>query len=189
MSVVLAAQDIRAGTLIESADLRVAEIPSDPTVAAAIYQASSLDGLVGQVATRTISASEPILRSDVRPVAAEAGRRAMSVPPSLANAVGGDLVAGDEVDVLVVTKTGPRFVAESVPVLAVPERQASGLASATSGWWVVLAVEEAEALEIADGVENGTLYLLRSTGTPALTIRELAVSKEPGDPPPEASGG
>jgi hypothetical protein len=113
----------------------------------------------------------------------------MSVPLSPSNAVGGDLVAGDEVDVLVVTRSGTRFVAESVPVLAVPERQTSGLVSAASGWWVVLAVEEAEALEIADGVENGTLYLLRSTGTPALTIRELAVSTEPGELPPEGSAG
>jgi Flp pilus assembly protein CpaB len=189
VAVVLAAEDIRAGTLIESADLRVAEIPSDPTVAAAIHPAASLDGLVGQVATRSISAAEPILRSDVRPVAAEAGRRAMSVPLSPANAVGGDLVAGDEVDVLVVSGSGTRFVAESVPVLAVPEHQTSGLVSAASGWWVVLAVEETEALEIANGVENGTLYLLRSTGTPSLTIRELEIPTEQGDPPPEASGG
>jgi hypothetical protein len=53
---------------------------------------------------------------------------------------------------------------------------------------VVLAVEDAEALEIADGVENGTVYLLRSTGTPSLTVRELAVPEEPSDPPPEAGG-
>jgi Flp pilus assembly protein CpaB len=188
VSVVLAADDVRAGTLIESTDLRVAEIPSDPTVAAAIYPADSLDGLVGQVATRSVSASEPILLSDVRPVAAESGLRAMSVPMSPANAVGGDLAVGDEVDVLVVTTTGTRFVAEAVPVLGLPETQASGLVSATSAWWVVLAVEDAEALEIADGVENGTVYLLRSTGTPSLTVRELAVPDEPSDPPPEAGG-
>lgn len=188
VSVVLAADDVRAGTLIESTDLRVAEIPSDPTVASAIYPADSLDGLVGQVATRSISTSEPILRSDVRPVAAESGLRAMSVPLSPANAVGGDLTVGDEVDVLVVTTTGTRFVAEAVPVLGLPEAQASGLVSGTSAWWVILAVEDAEALEIADGVENGTVYLLRSTGTPSLTVRELAVTDEPSDPPREAGG-
>ena len=188
VAVVLAADNIRAGTLIESGDVRVEEINSDPTVANAIYPAASLDGLAGQVATRSITASEPILRSDVRPVAAEAGRRAMSVPMAPANAVGGDLVAGDEVDVLVVTASGTRFVAESVPVLAVPDDQRSGLVTAASAWWVVLAVEESQALEIADGVENGTLYLLRSTGTPDLTTRELA-PPPPEDPPPEASGG
>jgi hypothetical protein len=112
----------------------------------------------------------------------------MSVPLSPANAVGGDLAVGDEVDVLVVTTTGTRFVAEAVPVLGLPETQASGLVSATSAWWVVLAVEDAEALEIADGVENGTVYLLRSTGTPSLTVRELVVPDEPSDPPPEAGG-
>lgn len=188
VAVVLASEDIRAGTLIESGDLRVEEINSDPTVTNAIYPAASVDGLAGQVATRSISASEPILRSDVRPVAAEAGLRAMSVPMAPANAVGGDLVAGDEVDVLVVTASGTRFVAESVPVLAVPDDQRTGLVTSASAWWVVLAVEDSQALEIADGVENGTLYLLRSTGTPDLTIRELAPSPLE-DPPPEASGG
>jgi len=188
-SVVLAASEIRAGTLIEATDLQVAEITSDPTVVAAIYPANSLQSLVGQVATRSISTSEPILRSDVRPVAAEAGRRAMSIPLSPANAVGGDLAAGDEVDVLVVTRSGTRFVAEAVPVLAMADTSRSGLVGSASAWWVVLAVEDTEALEIADGVENGTIYLLRSTGTPALSVRELVVPDEPPDPTPEAAIG
>jgi Flp pilus assembly protein CpaB len=182
-SVVLAASEIRAGTIIEAGDLRVAEIPSDPTVVEAVYGADSLDGLVGQVAARSISESEPILRTDARPVAADDGLRAMSVPLPLANAVGGDLAVGDEVDILVVRDTGTRFVAGAVPVLALPDAETSGLVGATSEWWVVLAVEDAEALEIADGVENGTVYLLRSTGTPAISTQELTT---PAEPPPEA---
>ena len=189
LAVVLAADEIRAGTLIETTDLEVAEVPADPTIAAAIYSADALAGLAGQVATRSISPSEPILLSDVRPVAAEAGRRAMSVPMSPANAVGGDLAVGDDVDVLIVNADTTRFVAESVPVLAVPTDEASGLVSATSAWWVVLAVEDSEALEIADGVENGTVYLLRSTGAPDLTVKELVVPDEVVDPPPEAAVG
>lgn len=185
--VLLAAGDIRAGTIIEETDLAVAEVPSDPTVVAAVYPAESRDGLVGQVAARSISESEPILRSDVLPVAAEQGLRAMSVPLPLANAVGGDLEVGDEVDVLVVGDSGTRFVAEAVPVLALPDAQSSGLPGAASAWWAVLAVEDTEALEIADGVENGTVYLLRSTGTPDLVTRELQVPDEPAEPPPEAA--
>lgn len=186
-SVLLAADDIRAGTVIEATDLFVAEIPSDPTVVAAVYSADSFDGLVGQVASRSIAESEPILLSDARPVAAQAGLRAMSVSLPLANAVGGDLAVGDEVDVLVVSQTDTRFVAEAVPVLALPDAEASALVGAASAWWVVLAVEDAEALEIADGVENGTVYLLRSTGTPDLITRELADRDEPAEPPPEAA--
>lgn len=188
-SVVLAASEIRAGTLIEATDLQVAEVAPDPTVVTAIYPADSLQALVGQVATRSISASEPILRSDVRPVAAEDGRRAMSIPLSPAHAVGGDLAVGDEVDVLVVNSTGTRFVAEAVPVLALADTSRSGLVASSSAWWVVLAVEDAEALEIADGVENGTVYLLRSTGTPALSVREFVVPDETADPAPEAAIG
>jgi Flp pilus assembly protein CpaB len=59
VSVVLAASDIRAGTLVEAADLQVTEIPSDPTLAAVIVPATDLDSLAGQVAVRSITAGEP----------------------------------------------------------------------------------------------------------------------------------
>lgn len=111
----------------------------------------------------------------------------MSFPVPQANAVGGDLIVGDEVDVLVVTDDGTRFVAEDVPVLALPSSADSGLASAASSWWVVLAVEDMDALEIADGVEHGTIYLLRSTGTPALSVQELDPPDDTTGAPPEAA--
>ncbi|HDH26716.1 MAG TPA: hypothetical protein ENH00_11090 [Actinobacteria bacterium] len=187
ISVVLAADGIRAGALVESTDLQVTEIPSDSTVAAAIAPAASLDGLVGQVATRSIASGEPILRTDLRPVVTEGGRRAMSFALPRANAVGGDLAVGDEVDVLVVTDDGTRFVAEVVPVLALPDSARSGLVGGSAGWWVVLAVEDVDALEIADGVEHGTIYLLRSTGTPRLTVRELDAGNEPDETPLQAA--
>jgi Flp pilus assembly protein CpaB len=187
VSVVLAAGDIRAGALVDSADLRVTEILSDATVAAAIVPAADLNNLVGQVAVRSITADEPILRTDLRPVVAEGGRRAMSFPLSPATAVGGDLSVGDQVDVLAVTDAGTRFVAESVPVLALPDQGPTGLVGGSSTWWVVLAVEDRDALEIADGVEHGTIYLLRSTGTPQLTVRELDPVDEPPEQPTEAA--
>ncbi len=185
--VVFAAGEIRAGTLVEHDDLRVTEIASDPMVTAAVLPASEIDALAGQLATRTIAAGDPILRTDLRPVVTEDGRRAMSFPLAQANAVGGDLVVGDMVDVLVVTDDATRFVAEAVPVLALPDGTPAGLVGGSSAWWVVLAVEDREALEIANGVENGTIYLLRSTGTPSLTVRELETGSESSVPPPEAA--
>ena len=113
----------------------------------------------------------------------------MSFSVPQANAVGGDLVVGDEVDVLVVSDEGTRFVAENVPVLALPQSVESGLAAAASSWWVVLAVEDIDALEIADAVENGTIYLLRSTGTPALSVKELEPPDDTTGDPPEAAAG
>lgn len=187
--VLVAAEDIRAGALLDAADVRMAEITADSPVVPALLSGTELDSLSGQVATRSIAADEPILRSDVRPVVAEGGRRAMSFSVPQANAVGGDLVVGDEVDVLVVSDEGTRFVAENVPVLALPQSVESGLAAAASSWWVVLAVEDIDALEIADGVENGTIYLLRSTGTPALSVKELEPPDDTTGDPPEAAAG
>ena len=187
ISVMLAAEDIRAGTSVEAVDLRSTEIPADSTVATVIVPATAADQLVGQVAVRFIEAGEPILLSDLRPVVTQDGRRAMSIPLPPANAVGGDLVVGDQVDVLVVSDEGTRFVAEDVSVLGLPPEGQSGLAGGSSGWWVVLAVEDLDALEIADGMEHGTIYLLRSTGTPSLIIRELNPPDEPVEQPPEAA--
>ena len=185
--VVFAAQDIRTGTSVEAVDLRSIEIPADSAVATVIVPATAADQLVGQVAVRFIEAGEPILRTDLRPVVTEDGRRAMSISLPPANAVGGGLVVGDQVDVLVVSDEGTRFVAEDVPVLGLPVEGQSGLVGGSSAWWVVLAVEDLDALEIADGVEHGTIYLLRSTGTPTLSIRELNPPEEPAEQPPEAA--
>lgn len=188
MPVLIASEDIRAGTVISSEHLGVVEVPSGSGVVASLHPASSREGLVGQVATRSIAQSEPVLRSDTRPIAAQDGRRAMSFPMLASHAVGGDVSVGDEVDVLVVAREGTRFVAESVPVLAVPPPGSTGLAGATSSWWVVLSVDETEALLIADGVEHGTVYLLRSTGSLPLAFRELPIAL-PTDTPPEADTG
>lgn len=187
ISVVLAADDIRAGTAVEAVDLRSIEIPADSSVAGVIVPATEADGLVGQIAVRFIEAGEPILNSDLRDVATEDGLRAMSFPVSPANAVGGGLVVGDQVDVLVVTDAGTRFVAEDITVLGLPAQGTGGLVGGSSAWWVVLAVEDIDALEIADGVEHGTIYLLRSTGTPALRIRELGPTDEPIEQQPEVA--
>ena len=187
ISVVLAAEDIRAGTTVEAADLGSTEIAADSSVATVIVPATESDQLVGQIAVRYIEAGEPILQTDLRPVVTADGRRAMSFPLSPANAVGGDLVVGDRVDVLVVSEEGTRFVAEDVPVLALPAQGQGGLVGGSSAWWIVLAVEDLDALEIADGVENGTIYLLRSTGTPTLSIRELNRNDEPIELLPEAA--
>lgn len=176
--VVVAAADVRAGSLVSVSDLRTVEVPVDETLVPVIVPGAEMPSLVGRVAVRSISAGEPVLLSDLRTAVTDEGRRAMSFPVAASHAVGGDLSVGDRVDVLVVNKSGTRFVAESVPVLALPPEAPTGLAGGSSAWWVVLAVEELDALEIADGIENGTVYLLRSTGMPGLTVHELEVASD-----------
>lgn len=173
LSVVVAATEIRVGTTVDAADLRQIEIPATASIATSIVPGTDLDTLVGQVSTRSILIDEPILRSDLRPAAASTGLRAMSISLPPANAVGGDLAVGDLVDVLIVSDDSSRFVAEQVPVLDLPAQVTTGLVTSASTWWVTLGVEGFEALEIADGVERGTIYLLRSNGSPALTELQL----------------
>lgn len=173
IGVVAASTEIQSGATIESGDMVVVDMPAGSPFTSVMVDASSIDTLVGQVATRRIQASEPLLSSDIRPVGAQTGRRAMSIALPSSNALGGEIEAGDVVDVLVVSEDETRFVAEAVAVLGVPDRGAGGLVSASTSWWVTLSVDDTDALEIADGVEHGSVYLVRSTGAPALTIRQL----------------
>lgn len=173
IGVVAASTEIQSGATIESGDMVVVDIPAGSPFTNVMVDASSIDTLVGQVATRRIQASEPLLSSDIRPVGSQIGRRAMSIALPSSNALGGEIEVGDVVDVLVVSEDETRFVAEAVAVLGVPERGSGGLVSASTSWWVTLSVDDTDALEIADGVEHGTVYLVRSTGAPALTIRQL----------------
>jgi Flp pilus assembly protein CpaB len=158
---------------VDDAHLTRDEIPAPASIATSNVPGVELETLVAHVSTRSILIDEPILRSDLRLAAAYTGVRAMSIslPPS--NAVGGDLAVGDLVDVLVVSDDNSRFVAERVPVLDLPAQVSTGLVASASTWWVTLGVEGVEALEIADGVERGTIYLLRSNGSPALTELQL----------------
>lgn len=176
LPVVVAANEIRVGSTVAAADLALIEIPAAASSAIPMVPGSEFDALVGQVSTRSILVDQPILRSDLRPAATTNGLRAMSISLTPANAVGGDLAVGDLVDVLVVSEDTSRFVAEQVPVLDLPAQVTTGLVTAASTWWVTLGVEGVEALEIADGVERGTIYLLRSNGTSALTVSQLDVS-------------
>ena len=192
-SVVVAGSQIPEGTLVSDGSLTLVEIPAAASVAEVMVPGEERVTLVGQVTTRTIAAGEPLLRSDVRAPVDLGGRRQMSVPISEAYAVGGSLVAGDQVDAMVVTDIGSRFVAQQLTVLAVRERATEGFAASSADWWVVVAVTDVEALEIGDALENGTLHLLRSTGTPELTVTELSPEPEPqaevpGESPPAGDG-
>ena len=185
--VVVASQDLPAGHVVRSADLRVADLPPDAVPDGA---SASADALVGRVLAGALRRGEPL--TDVRLV----GRRLLSgLPPGLVAApvrpadagVLALVEPGDRVDVLAATAaeapdggtTGTlspaRLVAAGARVLSVPPRPSAGGsgsrlvagpsagADTTTGPPLLLAVDPATAADLA-GASGSRLSLELAAG-------------------------
>ncbi|MGH8874645.1 MAG: SAF domain-containing protein, partial [Acidimicrobiia bacterium] len=159
--VAVAAVDIPVGSTVAAGQLRLAEVDAAPDVLARLV--SDLGSLEGQIAVRPIAAGALVARDDLRPAAAPLGLRAMSVPVPVEHAAGGELRAGDRVDVIQVVDGVPGYVVAGAEVLSVPDRQAGPLAS-TGGYFVVVAVDADTALALAAALDQGSIEVVRSTG-------------------------
>jgi hypothetical protein len=71
-------------------------------------------------------------------------------------------VVGDRVDVITVVDGVASFVATDLAVIAHAEAEAGSLA--TGAYHVTVAVDEEEALALAEAIAAGSLEVLRSTG-------------------------
>jgi len=152
-----------AGEVIDSSNIRLVEVDVDADILSSLFQGNEAQQLVGMVATRHLVAGELLSRSALIPPAGAEGMRAMSVPIDPAHAVGGDLVAGDRIDLIHVTEAGPRYVLVGAEVLSVANPDRAALTGPT-GFHVVLAVTEESALEVAAAINDGKIELVRSTG-------------------------
>ncbi len=173
VEVAIATDTIRSGNVIDPAMFDFIEVPAAGGFDGAMVSPAEAQRLVGSVATRQISAGEPILDTDVRPIDTPEGLRAMSVPLDINRAVGGDVAVGDRVDVIGFDDVGPHYIATDIAVLDVPGERTSAFAATTS-FAITLAVDESQALAIAAALEAGDVHVIRSTGAPGVTIDRLA---------------
>jgi Flp pilus assembly protein CpaB len=162
-----------AGEVVDSADIRLVEVDVDADILSSLFQANEVQQLVGMVATRQLVPGELLNRSALIPAAGAEGLRAMSVPIDPAHAVGGDLVAGDRIDLVHVTEAGPQYVLVGAEVLSVATPDGAALTGST-GFYVVIAVTEASALEVAAAISDGKIELVRSTGAASTSQTEEA---------------
>ncbi len=183
VEIVIAAEDIAAGTRITIDHLATAAVPSNDLVTARFIDAGSASSSVGMMATRPIGAGAPILGSDLLSVQNPAGLRAMSIPIDQTRAVAGHIGRGDSVDVVLVADGVATFVAVAIEVLDVPPNDVNAL-GARSVYAPTVAVDAIQALRIAAALDAGAVHLVRSTGAGAPTVSEIAAVA---DPPQEAS--
>jgi Flp pilus assembly protein CpaB len=166
VQIAVAARQIDAGTELEDADVRYADLSdADRALLSAFFSPAGVDGAIreGWVATRTVPPGVPLTRSDFRREAITADLRAMSIPVSTQHAVNGAIVPGDRIDIIVVRRGLAAYVATAVEVIAVADRASTG----RSEFALTVAVDAATSLRVAAAINDGSIEVVRATGAAA----------------------
>jgi Flp pilus assembly protein CpaB len=175
VDVAVAARDLASGDVVRAADIRYASVGASGPVLARLVERSDVSGVIGTIVARPVGEGEPVRRGDVRPPAAPAGRRAMSIPVAPARAVNGRIAPGDLVDVVVAWEREIAIVVAGARVLDV-QAPGGGALGIDSELGVTLAVDARGAQLLAAATADGDVFLTRATGaasaagTPPLTI-------------------
>lgn len=164
VQVVVARQPIPSATRVTPEMVRTVELPADSPVVPAMVE---LDDLSANewVTTRSLAADEPITDQALAGDLPSNGLRAMSLPVPQEHAAGGDLRAGDRVDVLGVVEGGAvDYVATGIEVLAVTDARSGAVGSRPTEFAVTVAVDGTQARSLARALSAGDVEVVRSTG-------------------------
>jgi Flp pilus assembly protein CpaB len=162
--VAVAAHEIRSGETVGADDFRTARVQADGRLLDSFVRARELQRVDGRIATATITAGEPVFRRELRPRAARAGLRAMSIPIDPSRAVGGRLAAGDRVDVLFAGDREVSIIVRDASVLAVDEKGRGGIGETSSPFTVTIAVDARQSQLLAAAIADGDISIARTTG-------------------------
>lgn len=192
VSIIVAAHELRPGSLLQPADLAARDMPDVP-VGARIDATDTRNALVGAMIRRTLGEKDPIIGDDVlRPgdrgflaAVLAPGTRAVSVAVDSVSGEAGLIWPGDRVDLILTQEItandqepGHRVAGETVlsdvRVIAVDQQlvqggQASGLldGKATSARTITLEVTPRDAARIAVATRLGKLQIVLRAADPA----------------------
>ncbi|MGF1616992.1 MAG: SAF domain-containing protein [Acidimicrobiia bacterium] len=160
--VAVANAPLDAGSSLDSADVRFVTIDAGFEGMASLVEQDAWTSVSGWVLTRPVPEGGVITVDGLtRPLGGD-GLRSMSVPVAREHAAGGLLEIGDVVDVISVGAAGPGFVVTGVEVVGVASE--SGGIGSVGGYFVVIAVDPAQALDLAGAIDSGSLEVIRSSG-------------------------
>jgi Flp pilus assembly protein CpaB len=163
--VAVAASDLTPGIVfVSDRHVEFVEIAaSSPLVTAAVTQSDIAD-FNGRILSVPLAAGDLVSRSQLIQSAAGDERRAMSIPIDVANAVGGQIIVGDRVDVIAVRDGNARYVLTGAEVIDRSDEGRSGSITGTRSFYLVVAVDANQALELASALDTASIQVLRSTG-------------------------
>lgn len=163
--VAVAAADITAGTRVDP-DRHIAylSVGVEGVGLAPLVTGGEVASLAaGKILTSSMREGDVFVESDLVPAATGDGLKVMSIPLRLENAVGGDIVAGDTIDVIAVTAGVARYVVNDIEVIQVPgERR--GAFSTSGAFFVTVAVDDSQVLELSAAAASSDVRIAKSTG-------------------------
>ncbi|MEX2279849.1 MAG: hypothetical protein WEA76_07140, partial [Acidimicrobiia bacterium] len=167
-NVAVAVSDLLPGTIFDPT-LHVEYVPmvTDTELLSRYVTEGVVDPLAGHVVANRVPAGTALSFESLVASRVADGRRIMSLPIDRERAAGGTLVVGDVVDVIAVEDEAARFVASGLEIVALPEAR-SGSFTGSTGYHIVLAVDAATALELSAAMEQSSIQVIRSTGSPAV---------------------
>lgn len=187
--VLLASQEILPGATITPGMVEEVTIPAENDLVGSMATMNVIDGV--PTASQRIAPGDPITLTALAPSASPTGLRAMSLPIERISAVGGDIAAGDRIDVISAGAGTARYVAVDLEVLATQSSQRSSGAltdTALTTYYVTVSVDDRTALELALALGTSEISILRSTGANPVdpAARDLVPAPAP---PPDGEGG
>ncbi len=140
-----------------------------------------------------LAAGEPLLARDLLPLGVAAVGRTFAIPIETTVIDGLGLQAGDRVDVIGADGDGAmHYVVADAEVVRLPATAGSTAFAAASSRsaWVTVAVDDREALLLSQALGQGSVELVRSTGSAAIEITEAALPSDarPNDGMPTDAG-
>jgi Flp pilus assembly protein CpaB len=164
-------RDLASGTRVQSDLFHAVRIHADRPVLDNLVAPDALAGLQGRIVRAPLRAGDLLQRSNLGATTAGDARRSMSFPVDSALAVGGDLAAGDRIDVLASATDGARsgYVLTGADVVAVQSKSAGPLRSGDGQITITVAVDAAGAERLAAALHGTDLLVVRSTGAAAVS--------------------
>ncbi len=163
--------DVRIGAEVRADDLVAVQMHTDSDTLAGLVSMRDASRYINQIAVAPMQRGDVLRRSDLRSAADTHRQRSISFSMEAADAVGGDLSAGDRIDVIGVTHDGVRsgYVVLDAALLAVSNPQSSGpLRSSDHHVTLTISVESDAALRLVAAQTGGKVVVVKATGaTPA----------------------
>ncbi len=183
--VAVAATDINAGVAIqEAAHVHYVELNGSDEVLAPLVTADEVDGITGFILSSPIRAGEMFVQSELVESINPIDRRAIALAVGRDHAVGGAISVGDRVDVIWVDDDVARYVVTGVEVIDTTDTERTGGAfSASQAFSITVAVNDVQALQLAEALNSGQIEVVRSTGADAPVADRLPIDEAAADGP------
>jgi Flp pilus assembly protein CpaB len=178
--VAVAATDINAGVAIDDAiHVEYVELNGTDDVLAPLVTSEELVGLSGFILSSPMRAGEMFIQSELVASVNPIDQRAIALAVGRDHAVGGDISIGDRVDVIWVVDDVARYIVTGVEVIDTTSSERSGGAfSASQTFSLTVAVDDFQALRLAEALNSGQIEVVRSTGAEAPTADRLPVEDQ-----------